>query len=143
MLSSEWCHLSFRRRCEAVRTVSYHPCGYFRPFQLLLTRYVPSLNAQINAADLVIGHAGAGTCMEVLAARKPMITVINPALMDNHQAELATRLAQDRHLIMCDGVEAFRDGLTDSLTQLQQLRPLPPPTDGRVFRGAISNLLTT
>lgn len=63
--------------------------------------YKPSLESCIQEADLVISHAGAGTCLEVLGAGKPLIVVINEELMGNHQAELANRLGQDDHLIPC------------------------------------------
>lgn len=60
-----------------------------------------SISDDIRAADIVIGHAGAGTCLEVLSAHKPLIVVINASLQDNHQLELAQQLAADGHVLYC------------------------------------------
>ena len=63
--------------------------------------YKPSLREDIAEADLVVAHAGAGTCLEVLGANKPLVVVVNDQLMDNHQTELAERLAKDNHCVHC------------------------------------------
>lgn len=60
-----------------------------------------NISEDIVSSDLVISHAGAGSCIEVLTARKPLIVVINEKLMDNHQTELASQLHADGHLLYC------------------------------------------
>ncbi|KAF7389150.1 UDP-N-acetylglucosamine transferase subunit ALG13 [Vespula maculifrons] len=60
-----------------------------------------SIEDHIQAADLVISHAGAGSILEALEAHKHLIVVTNQLLMDNHQLELAQQLYEDKHLYYC------------------------------------------
>jgi len=67
--------------------------------KIRLVRYKKNLADEMQRADLVIGHAGAGTILESLELGKPLVVVVNDALMDNHQLELADRLAKDGYLL--------------------------------------------
>lgn len=60
-----------------------------------------SIEADIVNSHLIIGHAGAGTTLEVLRAKKRFIAVVNPSLMDNHQLELAHELSRHGYLSHC------------------------------------------
>ena len=40
-------------------------------------RYKDSIAENFNNCDLVISHAGAGSCLEALEAKKPLLVVIN------------------------------------------------------------------
>ncbi|XP_062855875.1 UDP-N-acetylglucosamine transferase subunit ALG13 homolog [Trichomycterus rosablanca] len=64
-------------------------------------RFKESIAENIQLADLVISHAGAGSCLESLGAGKPLLVVVNDKLMDNHQLELAKQLQADGHLLYC------------------------------------------
>ena len=91
----------------------------------------------IRAADLVISHAGAGTCIEVLEAGKPLIVIVNDDLMDNHQVELAERLGEDGYLVY--GTAA---SLVDAVTRLAEteLRPYPAP-DTQIFSSFVDKIM--
>ncbi|XP_040577170.1 UDP-N-acetylglucosamine transferase subunit ALG13 [Lepeophtheirus salmonis] len=64
--------------------------GTFRSIELY--KFSSNILPDIEEADLVISHAGAGSCFEVLCANKPLLIVVNEALMGNHQNELADKL---------------------------------------------------
>ncbi|XP_055388971.1 UDP-N-acetylglucosamine transferase subunit ALG13 homolog [Condylostylus longicornis] len=52
----------------------------------------------LQNADLVIGHAGAGTILEVLRMNKHLLVVINESLMENHQRQIGDKLEAGGYL---------------------------------------------
>ncbi|XP_054852179.1 UDP-N-acetylglucosamine transferase subunit ALG13 homolog isoform X1 [Eublepharis macularius] len=86
-------------------------------------RYKNSLSKDIQESDLVISHAGAGSCLEVLEAGKPLLVVVNDKLMNNHQLELARQLHRDGHLFYCTCGTLIK---TLQSMDLSTLKPFPP-----------------
>mmetsp|Transcript_47093 Transcript_47093/g.73688 ORF Transcript_47093/g.73688 Transcript_47093/m.73688 type:complete len:169 (-) Transcript_47093:114-620(-) len=72
------------RRCEGLEVESYD--------------FKPSLKEDMDDAQLIICHAGAGSIMESLRLGKKTIVVANETLMDNHQMELAAAM-KDQGLV--------------------------------------------
>ncbi|KAM4696996.1 UDP-N-acetylglucosamine transferase subunit ALG13-like [Rhinophrynus dorsalis] len=101
-------------------------------FTLEVFRYKDSLAENIRNADLVISHAGAGSCLETLGEGKPLIVVINEKLMSNHQIELAKQLYRDGHLYYCT---CSTLGSTLQNMDLSALKHFPPgnPENFAVF----------
>ncbi|XP_061217991.1 putative bifunctional UDP-N-acetylglucosamine transferase and deubiquitinase ALG13 [Neopsephotus bourkii] len=86
-------------------------------------RYKESLAEDLRRADLVISHAGAGSCLETLEKGKPLIVVINEKLMNNHQLELAKQLHKDGHVLYCNCSTLVE---TLQSMELPALKPFPP-----------------
>ncbi|NXL03548.1 ALG13 transferase, partial [Mesembrinibis cayennensis] len=86
-------------------------------------RFKDSLAEDLGRADLVISHAGAGSCLETLEIGKPLIVVINEKLMHNHQLELAKRLHRDGHVLRCNCSTLVE---TLQSMDLSTLKPFPP-----------------
>lgn len=78
--------------------------------------------SDITSSDLVISHAGAGSCIEVLTSKKPLIVVVNEKLMNNHQTELAQQLFIDGHLLYCSP-QSMTETFTDLEHKVSQLKP--------------------
>ncbi|KAF1752155.1 hypothetical protein GCK72_018709 [Caenorhabditis remanei] len=83
-------------------------------------RFKPSISEDMAEAFIVIGHAGAGTCLEVLALHLPFITVTNDKLMDNHQAELAVMLSDEGYLLHCTPSTLAETIVKEDLFSLRQ-----------------------
>ncbi|GFR65948.1 UDP-N-acetylglucosamine transferase subunit ALG13 homolog [Elysia marginata] len=82
-----------------------------------------SILEDIQAADLVISHAGAGSILDALGCGKKVLVVVNEELMGNHQTELAEALAKEGYLHFC-GVSSLL--LSLQTMHFSNLTPFPP-----------------
>ncbi|CAM9526666.1 unnamed protein product [Choristocarpus tenellus] len=90
-------------------------CEYFR--------FKPTLLEDMERADLVVSHAGAGSIMEALGKGKALVAVVNDRLMNNHQEELANAMAERNYLLATSP-----EGLATTLSYLDESRLQPYPT---------------
>ncbi|XP_077341755.1 UDP-N-acetylglucosamine transferase subunit ALG13 [Lithobates pipiens] len=116
--------LGYNRMILQIGRGTVEPEPYCTPnFTMDVFRYKDSLVQDIRNADLVISHAGAGSCLETLEEKKHLIVVINEKLMSNHQLELANQLHKDGHLYYCT---CSTLGNTLKSMDLSSLKVFPP-----------------
>ncbi|EFX72445.1 hypothetical protein DAPPUDRAFT_308239 [Daphnia pulex] len=77
------------------------PIPISRRIQISCYHFKENISFDMEAASLIISHAGAGSCLEALSVAKPLIVVVNQKLMGNHQLELAEKLHSEGHVFMC------------------------------------------
>ncbi|XP_035264041.1 UDP-N-acetylglucosamine transferase subunit ALG13 homolog [Anguilla anguilla] len=100
-------------------------------------RFKDSIAEDIRDADLVISHAGAGSCLEALGAKRPLLVVVNDKLMDNHQLELAKQLHADSHLLYCTCSTLTETLRTMDLSVLTPFLPGQPQNFARFLDRAL------
>ncbi|XP_068614459.1 UDP-N-acetylglucosamine transferase subunit ALG13-like [Brachionichthys hirsutus] len=94
--------------------------------KLEVFRFKNSIEEEFKQADLVISHAGSGSCLEALGADKPLLVVVNDKLMNNHQIELAMQLHMDSHLLYCTCSTLEETLKTMDLSGLRRFSPGQP-----------------
>ena len=109
---------------------------------LELYDYKSSISVDIDRADVIVGHAGAGTCLEALRNGKRLLIVVNEKLMDNHQRELADQLSQDNFVVQTT-VTQFDADLTlicNRETKLSKFPPKNPAIFEKIFDNALKKV---
>ena len=81
-------------------------------FKVSAFRFKPNISLDMSSADLIVSHAGAGSSIEALSFNKPLLTVVNDNLMDQHQTELAEELYLNNYSMACKP-ETLRQTLLD------------------------------
>jgi len=110
---------------------SYEPrfCEFFRT--------APGLDSYHARADLVIGHGGTGTTLEVIEKGVRLISVSNPNMIDNHQDEFLDALARRGFVTYCKDLQQLPETIEALLS-----RPPPAPVNVSSFFGNVIADLT-
>ncbi|XP_023024335.1 alg13 UDP-N-acetylglucosaminyltransferase subunit [Leptinotarsa decemlineata] len=118
-------HIELDMACEIRKENSSTIVNLGNKITLKYDIFFENFQQEISSSDLVISHAGAGTCLEVLRNKKNLIVVVNEDLMDNHQTELAEELQNGGYLYYCTC-----DNLDIVLRKkFNALKQYPLPTD--------------
>ncbi|MCJ1475184.1 N-acetylglucosaminyldiphosphodolichol N-acetylglucosaminyltransferase catalytic subunit alg13 [Lambiella insularis] len=78
---------------------------------------------------VVISHAGSGSILDALRIAVPLIVVPNPALLDNHQEELAEELAAQGYVVH-GKLNDLAAAVWESEILRQTQNSWPPPNSG-------------
>eukprot|EP00451_Oxyrrhis_marina_P036820 CAMPEP_0204382872 /NCGR_PEP_ID=MMETSP0469-20131031/55496_1 /ASSEMBLY_ACC=CAM_ASM_000384 /TAXON_ID=2969 /ORGANISM="Oxyrrhis marina" /LENGTH=209 /DNA_ID=CAMNT_0051375069 /DNA_START=1 /DNA_END=628 /DNA_ORIENTATION=+ len=97
----------------------------------------PTLKDDFRTAALVISHAGAGSIMEALRAKRPLITVVNSSLMGNHQLETAVAFEKLKCLVLVESPDKLFEAVKE--VDLEALEEYPEP-DLTGFNACIAGL---
>ncbi|RLN50653.1 hypothetical protein BBJ28_00003970 [Nothophytophthora sp. Chile5] len=113
------------------------PRASFPGLELSYYRHDAGYKQDVARADLVISHAGAGSIMDALAAGKTLLVVVNTALMDNHQTELAEAMAGRNYCLQtsCDGLLATLES-----ADWDHLQPYPQ-ADEQAFPSLVDSVV--
>ncbi|KAJ2714640.1 N-acetylglucosaminyldiphosphodolichol N-acetylglucosaminyltransferase catalytic subunit alg13 [Coemansia spiralis] len=90
--------------------------------------YVDQPQRLIEEAELVICHAGTGSILDALRCGRPVIAVVNPELMDDHQREIAAELARGLFLAVAEPwnlAQTVADGAYAGLRPYPRADPRP------------------
>jgi len=110
--------------------------GTYLPQHCEHFRTAPGLGPYYQRADLVIGHGGTGTTLEILEQGLRLISVSNPTMIDNHQREFLEMLANRGLVRYCRDLADLPAFIAEALRN-----PPPAPVDvARFFRSVIDGL---
>lgn len=93
-------------------------------FEIKVFDYTHKWKDEIYNCNLIIGHAGAGTILDSLEHEKPIIVVVNDALMSNHQTEIAQEM-KERGFILSSSTTDIVENFENLIKDIKNLKKFP------------------
>ena len=87
-----------------------------------MREYIYDMPTVMNAADVIIGRAGASSCNEIAAAGIPAILIPSPNVTANHQEKNARVLSDNGAAILVLEKECTPDGIYQTVKELLEDR---------------------
>ena len=78
--------------------------GVYEPTDCQWFRFRSSVGDLITEADIVIGHGGTGTTLELLNSGKHFVLFANPRAADSHQAEFLAAMQRETGILWSEDV---------------------------------------
>lgn len=86
---------------EKYSVVNQISTGSYRPEKHSYFKFTENVEMEIEKADIVITHAGAGSVYHLLELGKPIVVVPNFERVDEHQKDLADFVSQNNYACVC------------------------------------------
>jgi beta-1,4-N-acetylglucosaminyltransferase len=113
--------------------------GAYIPKHYRYFRFMKSLNDAYDKASIIVSTGGAGTTMECVTQGRKLVVVENTTLMEGHQAQLISEMANRGHLIWCKDLNQILSSIEEA-----RVRTFPKyVTDKNLATGYIRELLKT
>lgn len=105
-------------------------------------RFKADLHKEMAKSHLVLSHCGAGSIIEAMDLRKPLIVVVNSSLQGDHQRELSDALAHSNHCLTTTTSTLFGclSGIVSGETRLESFGNPFPDADLDLFPAAIDDM---
>jgi beta-1,4-N-acetylglucosaminyltransferase len=105
-------------------------------------RFKADLRKEMAKSHLILSHCGAGSILEAMDLRKPLIVVVNSTLQGDHQRELSDALALSNHCLTTTISTLFGclSGIISGVTSLESFANPFPDADLDLFPAAIDDM---
>jgi len=113
--------------------------GSYIPKHFRYFRFLKSLNSAYENASIIVSTGGAGTTIECVTRGLRLVVVENTTLMEGHQAQLLTEMANRGHLVWCKDL----DDIASSIDEARNRTFTKFVTDENLAVGFIRKLLET
>jgi len=71
----------------------------YEPKHCAFFKFKPSIQAEMEAADMLFVHGGTGSTLGALELKKPFVAFVNPRSAGDHQAEFLQELEREFQIV--------------------------------------------
>ncbi|TXT55789.1 MAG: hypothetical protein BAJATHORv1_30171 [Candidatus Thorarchaeota archaeon] len=108
--------------------------GEYEPKNMRYFRFIESLDAAYDKAEVIVSTGGAGTTLECVSRGLNLVSVENTSLMEGHQSELIGELESRGHLIWCKNLERLPQCIDEARSKtFAPFKPNPPTVHKRII----------